>query len=220
MATLNYTVRIIDRLLRFDTTHGNAVVTLLPFAQTPNAPYEIHRVSFGDGNTVTLQADPTTSDYLLPDGSTSITLDDTNYWVIVKIPGDASSPAFVTMGGGGGGGGTGGGAAKTVVGYDINDATTGVNVGPMLVSPGPGSVSQCVTIVKRSDPAIDLTFDIKQNSASVFTAPLTISAGAATGAITSAGLTSSSLTLAAGDIFTIDVTGGSDQWAFTTQLEE
>jgi hypothetical protein len=106
MAT-NYTVRIIDRLLRFDTTLDDVVVTLLPFANTPNATYEIHRTSTGDGHTVTIQADGATADYLLPDGSTAIVLDDTAYTVYIKIPADGLSPAYVNSGGGSGSGGGG-----------------------------------------------------------------------------------------------------------------
>jgi hypothetical protein len=101
----NYTVKITDRLLRFDTTNDNIVVTLLPFAQTPNAPYEVHKTSMGDGNTVTIQVDPTTADFLLPDGSTSIALDDASPTAYIRIPAQGVSPAYINMGGGGSGGG-------------------------------------------------------------------------------------------------------------------
>lgn len=106
---LNYTVKVTDRLLRFDTTKDDVTVTLLPFAQTPNAPYEIHRTSTGDGHTVTIQVDGGTSDYLLPDGTTALVLNDTSYAVYIKIPASGLSPAYVSWGSGGGTGDGGGG---------------------------------------------------------------------------------------------------------------
>lgn len=112
---LHYTVRVTDRLLRFDTTHDDIIVTLLPFIQTPNAPYEIHRISTGDGHTVTVRVDPSTTDFLLPDGSVAITLDDTDHTVYIKIPAQGLSPAYVASGTGGGGGtGPGGEPAPDV----------------------------------------------------------------------------------------------------------
>jgi hypothetical protein len=116
MAAATYTIKITDRLLRFDTTKADVLVTLLPFVQTPNAPYEIHKISTGDGHTVTISVDPSTSDFLLPDGSTALTLDDTNHTVYIKIPDSGLSPAYVNSGGGGSGssGGGGGGVAPPV----------------------------------------------------------------------------------------------------------
>ena len=99
----NYKVRFIDRFLRFDTTKDNITVTLLPFAQTPNAPFELQRVTTGDGHTVTVQADPTTSDFLLPDGTKKLVLDDTTFWVLIKIPETGQSPALCHSGGAGAG---------------------------------------------------------------------------------------------------------------------
>ena len=107
-----YTVKITDKLLRFNTTAGDWVVNLLPFAQTPNAPFEIHKTSFGDGNTVTIQTaavnDSTNTDYLLPNGDNTITLTDDSPTATIRIPADGASPAYVTAGGSGGGGGGGG----------------------------------------------------------------------------------------------------------------
>lgn len=107
----------------------------------------------------------------------------------------------------------------TIVGFDINDATAGVNVGPMLVSPGDGSVSKCVAVVKASDPAVALAFTIRKNGTSVF-GSATIPAGAASASVhTVWELSSGTLSIKAGDVFSIDVTAGSENWAFTTQLE-
>lgn len=104
-----HSVLITDRLLRFDTTADDVTVILLPFAQTPNAPYEIHKTSFGDGHSVTIQTaavtDSTNTDFLLPNGDTSITLTDDSPTATIRIPADGVSPAYVAQGGGGGGGG-------------------------------------------------------------------------------------------------------------------
>jgi hypothetical protein len=93
-----YTITIFDQLLRFDTTNDDVVVTMLPFASTPNAPYQVQKTSVGDGHTVTVQPDPTTRDKLLSDGSL-VVLDDDNLTAIIRIPADGASPAFVSMGG-------------------------------------------------------------------------------------------------------------------------
>jgi hypothetical protein len=107
-----YTVRTIDRFLRFDTSVDSITVTLLPFSKTPNAPYEMHRIDKpgANTNTVTIQTDPTITprDFLLPDGTTSIVLDDTIFWALIKIPETGQSPALITYGGVGGAGGGGG----------------------------------------------------------------------------------------------------------------
>jgi hypothetical protein len=100
-----YTVKVTDRLLRFDTAGDSWTVTLLPFAQTPNAPYEVQKTSQGDGHTVTVQTDLVNgpNDFLLADGSTAITLDDTTHTVYIRIPANGASPAYVNSGGVGGG---------------------------------------------------------------------------------------------------------------------
>ena len=106
---MDYTIRIVDKLLRFDTTQDDVLVTMLPFKQTPNAPYEIQKTTAGDGHTVTVRVDPSTTDFLLPGGTRSILLDDTNSTVMIRVPANGLSPAFVSMSGGGGGNGGGGG---------------------------------------------------------------------------------------------------------------
>src|SRR6516164_8434934 len=107
-----YTVRTIDRFLRFDTSVDSITVTLLPFKSTPNAPFELHRIDKPGANThtVTIQTDPNTKprDFLLPDGTFSIVLDDAVFWALIKIPETGESPALISYGGIGGGGGAGG----------------------------------------------------------------------------------------------------------------
>lgn len=104
-----YAIKVTDRLLRFDTTNDSWTVTMLPFAQTPNAPYEIQRTTSGDGNTVEIQVAGNSGDFLLPTGDTSLILDDASETVYIKIPDNGLSPAYVSWGGttgGSGGGGT------------------------------------------------------------------------------------------------------------------
>lgn len=112
------------------------------------------------------------------------------------------------------------GAASSVIGFVINSGTTGTNVGPMLAAPHAGSVTQCVVVTKASDSSTALTFTIKQNGTSVFTTAPTVAAGTAAGTVsTFTTLTSSPLPVAAGDVFSIDITSGTGSWQFTSQLE-
>ena len=135
---LAYIVKITDKLLRFDTTNDFVIVQLLPFAQTPNAPFEIHKTSFGDGHSVTIQTaaviDSTNTDFLLPNGDVSITLDDVSNWATIRIPANGFSPAFVSMGGAGGDGGGGGGGGlppgSGVAPPDVQDVSATGSVDP------------------------------------------------------------------------------------------
>lgn len=107
-----------------------------------------------------------------------------------------------------------------VIGFVMNTGVSGMDVGPMLVSPRAGKVSKCVTVIKVSDTVIALTFRIKQNGTDVFSTDPTIAAGTTSGTVTTSTLlTSSPLTVNAGDVFTIDITSGTASWVFTAQLE-
>ena len=109
---------------------------------------------------------------------------------------------------------------ETVVGFVLNSGGVKNNAAAMLVAPQNGKISSCVVIVKSSDPSVPLTFRIKQNGTDVFTSNPTIAAGTATGTVvTFTSLTSSPLTVTAGDVFQIDVLSGTEFWSFTAQLE-
>lgn len=115
-------------------------------------------------------------------------------------------------------GGSGGGSL--VIGFVINNGVTGTNVGPMLAAPGAGSFSKCVFVTKTSDASTALTFRINKNGTSVFSANPTVAAGTAAGVVTTfTTLTSLPFTVAAGDVFSIDIVSGSGSWVFTAQLE-
>jgi hypothetical protein len=65
-----------------------------------------------------------------------------------------------------------------------------------------------------------LTFKIKKNGTNVFSVDPTVAAGTSGGTLsTFTTLTSSPLPVAANDIFTIDITSGASDWAFTAVLE-
>lgn len=111
-------------------------------------------------------------------------------------------------------------AVTTVIGFIMNTGATGTDVGPMLVAPRAGKVTKCVIVTKSSDSGTALSFDILKNGTSVFSTVPTVAAGTASGTVTTVTtLTSTTLSVAAGDVFTINVTSGSSSWAFTTQLE-
>lgn len=109
----------------------------------------------------------------------------------------------------------------TVVGFVLNNGATGTNIGPMLVAPAIGSISSCVVVTKASDASIPFQFDIKKNGTSVFTGTLpTVSAATSSGTVsTFTSLTSVPLSVAKGDVFTINVIQGSSSWQATVQLE-
>lgn len=107
-----------------------------------------------------------------------------------------------------------------VIGFVMNSGAAGTNVGPMLAAPHSGAVSKCVAVTKASDAATGLTFMIKRNGTSVFTTNPTIAAGTGAGTVsTFTALTSPTLSITAGDVFSIDITAGAATWQFSAQLE-
>jgi hypothetical protein len=106
------------------------------------------------------------------------------------------------------------------VGFIIGDGSTGTNVGPELPARIAGSFTKCVVVTKTSNASTNLTFKIKKNGTDVFTSDPLVTAGTAGGTLsTFTALTSSPLPVAANDIFTIDITSGASDWAFTAVLE-
>lgn len=91
-------------------------------------------------------------------------------------------------------------------------------LGPALPAPHAGTLSQCVVTVTSSDPSVALAFTINQNGTSVFTAAPTVAAGAAAQSLVTFALSSASVAVAEKDLFTLDITAGSDAWQFTAQL--
>lgn len=110
--------------------------------------------------------------------------------------------------------------ASLVIGFVVNDGSTGTNVGPMLAAPRTGAITSCVVTTKTSDGSTGLAFTIKKNGTSIFSAAPTVAAGTASGTVSSVGtLTTTPLTVAVSDVFSIDITGGTSNWKFTAQLE-
>lgn len=101
------------------------------------------------------------------------------------------------------------------VGFILNSGATGTNVGPELIAPRAGSLTTCKVATKSSHPSTPLTFVIKKNGSTVLTA--TVPAGTSPGTVSTF---SFSTTVAAHDVFTIDVTSGNFIWAATIQLEQ
>jgi hypothetical protein len=75
-------------------------------------------------------------------------------------------------------------------------------------------------VTKASDPTTDLTFKIKKNGTDVFSSDPTVAHATAAGTVsTFTALTSSPLSIAADDVFTIDISSWTSTWQFTAQLE-
>ena len=111
---------------------------------------------------------------------------------------------------------------QMVIGFMLAAATIGTAVTPpgRLVAPRSGSVRKCKVIVNTVDTGTVLTFRIKQNGTSVFTADNSVATSTTVGTIlTFTNLTSTPLPVAADDVFTLDITSGSAVWAITIQLE-
>jgi hypothetical protein len=109
---------------------------------------------------------------------------------------------------------------NTVVGFVMNDGSTGTNKGPMLAASHDATVGRCRVVTKASDSGTALTFTIRQNGTPVFTSAPTIAAGTAPGTVSLfTALTVAPLPVATSDIFTIDITSGGSAWQFSAQLE-
>jgi hypothetical protein len=106
------------------------------------------------------------------------------------------------------------------IGFIITIGTTGTDVGPILLAPRAGTLSKCVIVTKVSDPSTALTIKVKQNGTDVFSIDPTVAAGTASGTVnTFTALASSPLSVAANDVFTLDITSGTATWQATVQLE-
>jgi hypothetical protein len=111
---------------------------------------------------------------------------------------------------------------QMVIGFMLAAATTGTAVTPpgRLVAPRSGLLRRCKVVVNTVDIGTVLTFRIKQNGTSVFTADNSVSTSTSVGAIlTFTNLTSIPLPVAVDDVFTLDITSGSSVWSVTIQLE-
>lgn len=109
-----------------------------------------------------------------------------------------------------------------VIGFMLATAANGTTITPpgRLIAPRTGSVSKCKVIVNQVDSGTDLTFRIKKNGTTIFTADNTVSHTVSVGTLTTfTNLTSTPLPIAADDIFTLDITLGSASWSVTIQLE-
>jgi hypothetical protein len=116
--------------------------------------------------------------------------------------------------------GTAPGTSPLVIGFVVNDGSTGTNVGPMLAAPHSGSITSCTVTTKASDGATALGFTIKKNGTPIFSSAPTVAAGTASGTVSTVGtLTTVPLSVAANDVFSLDITSGTSSWKFTAQLE-
>jgi hypothetical protein len=84
----------------------------------------------------------------------------------------------------------------------------------MLAAPRSGSLTKCVVTTKASDSSTALTFLIRQNGTSIINP--TVAAATATGTVSTFAFGS---TVAASDVFSMDISSGTTRWQFTAQLE-
>jgi hypothetical protein len=116
-------------------------------------------------------------------------------------------------------GAPGASASIPVVGtFDIGSGVTGTDVTPHGFAPRAGSFLVCKVSVKAADATVALTFTIKQNGVSIFSANPTLAGGTAPGVYSVGTLTTTPLSFAQDDLFTLDITSGSSSWQLTVQL--
>ena len=105
-----------------------------------------------------------------------------------------------------------------VIGFVINDGTAGTDIGPKLISPRSGTITQCIGVVDASG-VTNLSFEIKKNGTSIFTSPGIVTGGVAPGTVFTVTLLTVPINVALHDIFSIDIISGGSAWKFTAQLE-
>jgi len=107
-----------------------------------------------------------------------------------------------------------------VIGFSINTGATGTDVALIYAAARSGTFNVCVVVVKESDATIPLTFTINQNGTPIFATSNTVAAAVA--GFTSyqfTNFTSTPLTVAEYDLFSIDISSGSASWVFTVALQ-
>lgn len=109
-------------------------------------------------------------------------------------------------------------AVALSLGYVLNTGATGTNVGPELIAPRSGQFTQCKVVTKTSDPATALTFKINKNGLNIFVTNPTVAGATTPGTISTFSL-ANPLSVAADDLFTIDILSGSATWQATVVLE-
>lgn len=103
--------------------------------------------------------------------------------------------------------------------FGLVSGSVGTNVARRELAPRAGHVSECAVVVEASDNSTALTFRIKQNGTDVFSSDPSIAAATTAGSVSYfTNLTSSPLSVAKNDIFTLDVTSGSATWSVTVYL--
>jgi hypothetical protein len=107
-----------------------------------------------------------------------------------------------------------------VIGFSINTGATGTDVALIYAAARSGTFNVCVVVVKESDATIPLTFTINQNGTPIFATSNTVAAAVA--GFTSyqfTNFTTTPLTVAEYDLFSIDISSGSASWIFTVALQ-
>jgi hypothetical protein len=104
--------------------------------------------------------------------------------------------------------------------WSIGSGAAGTAVGGYLVAPLAGAITTGRIVITASDASTDLTFDIKKNGTSIFASARTITHGASAGSVTdlTSALTSASVSVTAGDKFTLDITSGGTAWIFNVVM--
>jgi hypothetical protein len=112
-------------------------------------------------------------------------------------------------------------AGPTAIGFVVSALANGTNIGPSVSAPHAGSLNRCTVVTNASDASTALTIDILKNGTSIFqsTKP-NVAANTAGGTVSVfTNLTSTPLTVAQDDVFTINMTSGTTSWKYTAACE-
>jgi hypothetical protein len=111
------------------------------------------------------------------------------------------------------------GGATPIIGWWMPGVAPGATNLPALAAGRAGPLTQVAVVVVASDPSTNLSFDILQNGASIFTQPPVIQAGTAAGTELTITNLALPISVAQDDVFTFNMIAGSTAWFFSVQAE-
>jgi hypothetical protein len=113
---------------------------------------------------------------------------------------------------------SGGGGSSPSVGFNVATGAPASPAAPYVLAPSAGTVSHCYFVTLSSDGSTNLVFNLKKNGTSVLSgSSATVTAGTSAGTVSSFSLTSGSITVTQGDVWELDISGGTSNWTGAVQ---
>ena len=109
-------------------------------------------------------------------------------------------------------------ATHPSVTFSIATGVAASPAAPYVLAPVSGTVSHCYFTTLTSDGSTNLVFNLKFNGTNILSGTsATITAGTSPGTVSTISLTSSTITITAGDVWELDITTGTSNWTGTVQ---